>query len=59
MTLRIEAPEGHDPLAWVWGEAAAGISPAASRLSGAVYADATLPLREFEAARLRIAQINQ
>ena len=58
MTLRIEVPEGRDPLSWVWGDAVAGISPAASAFSAAVYADATLPLREFEAARLRIAQIN-
>ncbi|NED49924.1 carboxymuconolactone decarboxylase family protein, partial [Micromonospora aurantiaca] len=35
-----------------------GIGPAASNLSLAVYAHTTLGLREFEAARLRIAQIN-
>ncbi|MGN6696162.1 MAG: carboxymuconolactone decarboxylase family protein, partial [Aquihabitans sp.] len=32
--------------------------PAASRFSQSVYEDTTLGLREFEAARLRIAQIN-
>ncbi|NKZ80314.1 carboxymuconolactone decarboxylase family protein, partial [Rhodococcus hoagii] len=35
-----------------------GIGVAASRLSRAVYTQSTLALREFEAARLRIAQIN-
>lgn len=35
-----------------------GIGPAAAAFSGAVYECSTLPLREFEAARLRIAQVN-
>lgn len=35
-----------------------GIGPAAVAFSQAVYDDSTLGLREFEAARLRIAQIN-
>jgi alkylhydroperoxidase family enzyme len=35
-----------------------GIGPAASKFSLAVYQHTTLGLREFEAARLRIAQIN-
>src|SRR5262249_9390188 len=34
------------------------IGPAAARFSSAVYSHSTLGLREFEAARLRIAQIN-
>lgn len=59
MTLRVEVPDGKDPITWVWGEAVPGIGPAAARFSGAVYERSTLTLREFEAARTRIAQINQ
>jgi alkylhydroperoxidase family enzyme len=58
MTLRLDLPADKDPISWVWGEAVPGIAPAASRFSDAVYAQTTLGLREFEAARTRIAQIN-
>ena len=58
MTLRLEVPAGQDPVMWVWGKAVPGIGPAASAFSDAVYGASTLPLREFEAARTRIAQIN-
>ncbi|MFD7073032.1 carboxymuconolactone decarboxylase family protein [Nocardioides sp. NPDC057577] len=54
----IDVPEGKDPIAYVWGEMVHGIGPAAAGLSLAVYEHTTLGLREFEAARLRIAQIN-
>lgn len=54
----IEVPEGSDPITYVWGEMVPGIGPAAARFSQEVYARTTLGLREFEAARLRIAQIN-
>lgn len=54
----IEVPEDKDPIAYVWGEMVPGIGPAAAGLSLAVYEHTTLGLREFEAARLRIAQIN-
>ncbi|KAA1420346.1 carboxymuconolactone decarboxylase family protein [Nocardioides humilatus] len=54
----IDLPEDKDPITHVWGEMVPGIGPAASNLSLAVYAHTTLGLREFEAARLRIAQIN-
>ena len=54
----IDVPEGKDPIQYVWGEMVPGIGVAASKFSMAVYADSTLGLREFEAARLRIAQIN-
>ena len=54
----IEVPEGREPIGYVWGEMVPGIGPAASRFSLAVYQHTTLGLREFEAARLRIAQIN-
>ncbi len=56
--MRVDVPDGADPLAYVWGEMVPGIGPAAARLSAKVYSDSTLALREFEAARLRIAQIN-
>jgi alkylhydroperoxidase family enzyme len=58
MALRIEIPADRDPVLFVWGEMVPGIGPAAAAFSGAVYESSTLPLREFEAARLRIAQIN-
>ena len=56
--LVIDIPEDKDAITHVWGEMVLGIGRAASRFSAAVYADTTLGLREFEAARLRIAQIN-
>jgi alkylhydroperoxidase family enzyme len=56
--MNIDVPEGRDPIEYVWGEMVPGIGPAASGFSLAVYAHTTLGLREFEAARLRIAQIN-
>ncbi|GLW50601.1 carboxymuconolactone decarboxylase [Streptomyces sp. NBRC 14336] len=56
--MRIDIPEGADPLGYVWGELVPGIGPAAGAFSLAVYEHTTLALREFEAARLRIAQIN-
>jgi alkylhydroperoxidase family enzyme len=58
VTVRIDIPEGKDPIGYVWGEMVPGIGIAASKFSLAVYANSTLGLREFEAARLRIAQIN-
>ncbi|RFU83103.1 carboxymuconolactone decarboxylase family protein [Streptomyces triticagri] len=54
----IDIPEGKDPIGHVWGDMVPGIGPAAAEFSLAVYAHTTLGLREFEAARLRIAQIN-
>ncbi|MBB5075207.1 carboxymuconolactone decarboxylase family protein [Nonomuraea endophytica] len=56
--MRIDIPEGKDAIEYVWGEMVPGIGPAASHFSLSVYAHTTLGLREFEAARLRIAQIN-
>ena len=58
----IDLPEGlpadTDPLHYVWGQMVPGIGVAASRFATSVYEHTTLGLREFEAARLRIAQIN-
>jgi alkylhydroperoxidase family enzyme len=54
----IDIPDGKDPIGYVWGELVPGIGTAAAKASLAVYAHTTLGLHEFEAARLRIAQIN-
>ncbi|ASF06908.1 hypothetical protein NBRGN_005_00110 [Nocardia brasiliensis NBRC 14402] len=54
----VDIPEGKDPIGYVWGEMVPGIGVAASQFSLAVYSHSTLGLREFEAARLRIAQLN-
>lgn len=56
--MNITVPEGKDPIEYVWGELVPYIGRAAARLSYAVTSKSTLGLREFEAARLRIAQIN-
>ena len=54
----VDVPDGKDPIAYVWGEMVPEIGLAAATFSAKVYSDTTLGLREFEAARLRIAQIN-
>ncbi|WP_157254710.1 carboxymuconolactone decarboxylase family protein [Nonomuraea typhae] len=56
--MRIDVPAGKDAIEYVWGEMVPGIGPAAAHFSLSVYAHTTLGLREFEAARLRVAQIN-
>lgn len=56
--MNIDIPEGQDAIEYVWGSLVPGIGPAAANFSLAVYAHSTLGLREFEAARLRIAQLN-
>lgn len=58
MEMFLEIPEGRDPITHVWGYLVPGIGPAAAGFSGAVYEHSTLGLEEFEAARLRVAQIN-
>jgi alkylhydroperoxidase family enzyme len=54
----IDVPDGAHPIIHVWGAMVPGIGPAAAAFSQAVYDHTTLGLREFEAARLRMAQIN-
>jgi alkylhydroperoxidase family enzyme len=54
----LEVPDAKHPILYVWGELVPGIGPAAATFAQAVYDHSTLGLREFEAARLRIAQIN-
>ncbi|RNL64157.1 carboxymuconolactone decarboxylase family protein [Nocardioides marmoriginsengisoli] len=56
--MRIDIPEGKDPINYVWGEMVPGIGIAASMFAMAVYEHSTLGLREFEAARLTIANVN-
>ena len=56
--MNIDIPAGKDPISYVWGEMVPGIGIAASKFSMSVYTHTTLGLREFEAALLRIAQIN-
>ena len=56
--MRVEVPEGQDPVMHVWGRMVPGIGPAAAAFGQSVYEHSTLGLREFEAARLRIAQVN-
>lgn len=54
----VDLPDDQDPILYVWGEMVPGIGAAASRYAASVYEHTTLGLREFEAARLRIAQLN-
>jgi len=56
--MLVDVPEGKDPISFVWGEMVPKIGLAAVKFSGAVYADSTLSLHEFEAARLTIAEVN-
>jgi alkylhydroperoxidase family enzyme len=55
---RLSVPEGQDPLMHVWAGAAPDLTIPAAQLSSAVYEKSTLPLREFEAARITVARIN-
>ena len=52
-------PPDRDPLVHLWTERATALTGPAAAFSGAVYADSTLPLREFEVARATIASINE
>lgn len=54
----IDIPEGEDAIPYVWAEMVPEIGTAAATYSMSVYDHSKLGLREFEAARLRIAQIN-
>lgn len=55
---RITIPADQDPIVYVWSGLAPALTAAAGGFSRAVYQDSTLPLREFEAARITIARIN-
>ena len=56
--MHIDIPDGKHPIMYVWGELVPGIGTAASAFSQAVYEHSSFELETFEAARLRIAQIN-
>jgi alkylhydroperoxidase family enzyme len=55
----VEVPTGKDPLIYVWSELARPLTSAAGAYSNAVYEKSSLSLREFEAARITMAGINQ
>src|SRR3954470_9213275 len=55
---RIAVPADRDPMMFAWTEVAKPLTSTAGAFSDAVYNKSSLPLREFEAARVRIAQIN-
>jgi len=55
---RIAVPADRDPMMFVWTEMATPLTSTAGAFSDAVYNKTSLPLREFEAARVRMAQIN-
>ena len=55
---RVDVPPDQDPLLYVWGRLAPPLPAAAAAYSAAVYDRSSLGLREFEAARITIARIN-
>ena len=55
---RLDVPPDRDPLVHLWSERAPALTPSAAAFSDAVYRRSTLPLREFEAARITIAEVN-
>ncbi|MGO8869868.1 MAG: carboxymuconolactone decarboxylase family protein [Acidimicrobiales bacterium] len=56
---RVTVPADKDPLVYVWTELATPLTAAAGVYSNAVYEHSSLSLREFEAARITMARINQ
>ena len=57
---RISIPQEHeaDPFGYAARTHAVPIMAASSAFAAAVYRESALPLREFEGARMRTAQIN-
>jgi alkylhydroperoxidase family enzyme len=55
----VDVPVDRDPLVYVWTELATPLTSAAGAYSSAVYEKSSLSLREFEAARITMARINQ
>ena len=55
---RIAVPDGQDPLMHLWAGTDTALTGPAAKFSDAVYNRSTLPVREFEAARITIARIN-
>src|ERR1700730_3102189 len=56
---RVTVPAEKDPLIYVWTQLAPPLPSAAGGYSSAVYEKSSLSLREFEAARITMARINQ
>lgn len=56
---RIDIPDGQDPLIHFWAGTASKLAGPAAAYSDAVYTQGSLTLREREAARSAIAQVNQ
>ncbi|NJP74942.1 carboxymuconolactone decarboxylase family protein [Streptomyces sp. C1-2] len=56
--MNIDIPQDSEPLTYVWGHMVPRIGRAAGAFARAVAEQNTLGLYEFEAARIRIAQIN-
>jgi len=56
--VKLDIPADKDPMGYVWGSLVPGIGPAAASMSLAVYEHSRVDLEAFEAARLRLAQIN-
>ena len=54
----VDVPAGADPLIHVWTALAPKLTAAAGGYSSAVYEHSSLSLREFEAARITMARIN-
>jgi len=54
----VTVPDGADPLVHVWTALAPKLTSAAAGYSSAVYEHSSLSLREFEAARITLARIN-
>ena len=52
-------PDGRDPLLHLWTGTGNELTGPAAAFSDAVYRKSTLPLREFEAARITVARVNQ
>ena len=55
----VTVPDGQDPLIHVWTALAPKLTTAAAGYSSAVYEHSSLSLREFEAARITMARINE
>lgn len=55
---RIDVPDGRDPLVHLWSGTGDNLTGPTAAFSDAVYQKSTLPLREFEAARITIARVN-
>lgn len=56
--IRIVVPGDQAPVAYLWGNLAQDVAPSALAFGANVSGKSKLPLRLFEAVRIRVAQIN-